>query len=235
MANGTIDLQTIYDDVEALTQRVAALENGMIAVNNAINSLSAGAIVLESGADLHTLNEGDYIIPNAAVSATILNKPITNNLTARVKVINCGDEGQKSIYFIPCVKSNPTYYHAAYYQGNWGAWNIINLINTNWTELPLINGAEAYSEAQKPCYKRVGNEVFLSGVFKGVSASDTQIATLPVGFRPSRKVILTVAAIGQKIDRIEILADGVVRYNRSTIEPTTAENWHSIACNYNVD
>lgn len=107
--------------------------------------------------------------------------------------------------------------------------------DSGWHTLTLINGAEAYNEAQKPMYRKIGKTVFLAGVFKGIEGSNIQIAKLPEGFRPSKKVILPFASIGTKINRMEILEDGIIQYSRSTTEPTVAANWHSIACSFSTD
>lgn len=102
--------------------------------------------------------------------------------------------------------------------------------DSGWHDIPLKDGITAYNSDQRPAYRRIGEVVFLAGVFKGVTDANTDIAVLPEGFRPARKVILPFASIGQKINRMEILTDGTIRYSRSTIEPTVVENWHSIAC-----
>lgn len=107
-----------------------------------------------------------------------------------------------------------------------------NTADSGWKELPLADGVQAYSEAQKPVYRKIGKTVYMAGVFKGITGNDIVIGTLPEGYRPARKVILPFASIGQKINRMEVLTDGTVRYGRSTIEPTIVENWHSIACSF---
>ena len=106
--------------------------------------------------------------------------------------------------------------------------------DSGWKELSLATGVTAYSESQKPVYRRIGMTVYMAGVFKGIAGNDVVIGTLPEGYRPARKVILPFASIGQKINRMEILPDGTVRYGRSTIEPTIAENWHSVACSFSI-
>lgn len=232
---------TIYEDVAALQQAVETLQSDMITANNNITVLQSDIsgmqmVTLTEGADLHELAVGDYLIPDATVCATLLNKPDgVGNSTGRVLVRAGGNEGQKTVYYIPCVKTSPSYYQQSYYQSEWGSWNCVNLFDSGWIDLPLNDGISAYSEAQKPRYRRIGKEVFLSGVFTGVTASNTNIATLPNGYRPSKKVIFAVAAVGQIISRISIDTDGTIAYNRSTIEPIVAENYHSIACNFNAD
>ena len=233
-----ITLGTIYEDVAALQEQVAQLQVEMVAAQETITALQGqvvSTVALTSNTDLNSLGVGKYYIPNATVCGTLLNKPVTSNATGYVEVIEGGADGQLNMYYIPCMKDTPTYYHRAFYQGSWGNWNTVNLVDSGWIDLTLVNGAEAYSEAQKPRYRRVGKEVFIAGVFKGVTASNTTIATLPSGYRPSKKVLFAVAAVGQIISRISIDTDGTIAYNRSTYEPIIAENYHSIACTFNVD
>lgn len=109
------------------------------------------------------------------------------------------------------------------------------ITDSGWIDLQLNTGVEPHSEEQKPRYRKVGNTVFLSGVFKNIEGDNIPIATLPEGYRPSKKVILPFASMGQKINRMEILTNGIIQYSRSTIEPTVTTNWHSIACTFNVD
>lgn len=234
MTTGTINPQTIYDDVAALTERVVALESAMTGVQGQLSS--AGVITLVEDQDIHELTEGTYLIPSTAVSSTLLNKPEgAGNPTGIINVVSGGVEGQKTVYFMPCVKSNPSYYYAAYYQSSWGPWNSVNLIDTGWIDLPLATGITAYSEGQKPRYRRVGNEVFLSGVLKGVTERDQVIAILPANYKPSKKVMLPIACVGQMLGKISIETNGEIILNRTTVEPVVVENWHSIACSFNIN
>lgn len=107
--------------------------------------------------------------------------------------------------------------------------------DSGWIDLQLNTGVEPHSEEQKPRYRKVGNTVFLSGVFKNIEGDNIPIATLPEDYRPSKKVILPFASMGQKINRMEILTNGIIQYSRSTIEPTVVTNWHSIACSFLTD
>lgn len=224
-------MATIYDDVADLQGRVAALEEQMTQVLTAVR----GVTVLPSGTDLHTLAIGDYYIPNATVCATLANKPTTSNSTAFVKVVPAGSDGQKIMYYYICNKDDPSYYQTAYYTTGWGEWNEINLYDSGWIDLTLNTGITAYNEAQKPRCRRVGKEVILSGVFKGVSGSDVVITTLPSNCRPVKKFILPVACVGQMIGKISVETNGNIVLNRTTVEPVIVENWHSIACSFCVD
>lgn len=107
--------------------------------------------------------------------------------------------------------------------------------DSGWHTLELLNDVLPYNEAQKPMYRKIGKIVFLAGVFKNIEGNNIPIAKLPEGFRPSKKVILPFASIGTKINRMEILEDGIIQYSRSTTEPTIIDNWHSIACSFSTD
>lgn len=239
-------LGTIYEDVADLQERVASLEvlmataqSDILGLNTDVSGLQSDITalnpqILAENTDLNALGVGSYIIPNASVCATLQNKPTNSNSTGFIKVISGGNEGQKNMYYIPCAKDIPDYYHRAYYQSSWGGWNAINLTDSGWLDLTLINGAIAYNEVQKPRYRKIGKDVFLSGVFKGVIQSNTDIAVLPSGFRPSKKIIVAIASGGQIISRMSIDTNGTIAYNRSTIEPVTSENYHSIACSFCV-
>lgn len=216
----------IYDDVEALTTRVAALETSIAAMQ--IQTIAEAT-------DLYTLTVGDYIVPTAAISATLVNKPTTSTATAFVKVVPGGDAGQKIMYYIPCSKDYATYYQCAYYLDAWGTWKEINLFDSGWLDLPLEDAITAYSDAQKPRYRKIGKTVFLTGVYKGATMQNEVVATLPSGYRPTHKVILATASVGQMIGKISIETNGDIVLNRTTVEPIVAENWHSVACSFEVD
>lgn len=214
-------MATIYEQIEELQIQVTALQTQL-----------AGMQIqgVPENTDIFALPVGRYYVPSAAVCATLLNKPITSNWTAYIDVLPAGADGQKIVRYCPVSKDFESYYQVAYYSGAWGDWKVVSLKFTDWTDLPLASGISAYSEAQKPRYMRTNKTVFISGVITGVTEHDTVIATLPSGFRPSKKVIVPVASVGQIISRVSIDTDGTVSYNRSTIEPIIAANWHSIAC-----
>ena len=58
---------------------------------------------------------------------------------------------------------------------------------SGWITLPLATGIEQYANASRyRCqYRKIGNQVFVVGCIKGVTANNTTIATLPTGYRPS--------------------------------------------------
>ena len=220
-------ITNIYDDVALLQEQVALLQEQVTALG--------APIALTENTDLDTLEPGNYYIPNSTICATLLNKPVTANSTAVVEVTQGGADGQKMMYYRICSKDGASYYQRAYYTSAWGSWHEINVYDSGWIDLTLASGITAYSDAQKPRYRRIGKEVILCGVFKGFTATDTTIATLPANFCPAKKCILPIACVGQMIGKISVETNGNIVLNRTTVEPVIAENWHSIACSFCVD
>ncbi|KYC67163.1 hypothetical protein [Heyndrickxia coagulans] len=63
--------------------------------------------------------------------------------------------------------------------------DIINdLSSATWYDLPLQNGAIAFSTGQVPQYTRIGGFVVLRGAMKGINRTGVTYATLPDGYRP---------------------------------------------------
>lgn len=221
---------SVYDDVATLQQEMTAAQTAITALQAQTAALQRQPVA--EGADILALDYGLYYIPSAAVCATLLNKPVTNTWTGEIDVIKGGDDGQKKIIYRHCSKTVTTYYQIAYYSGAWGEWQEVALSFSGWQDLTLNDGITAYNDAQKPRYCKDGRTVYISGVLKGLTANDTAIATLPSGYRPAKRVIVPIASVGQCMSKMTIDTDGVITYNRSTIEPITAVNWHSIACSF---
>lgn len=229
-----IDLQTIYDDVAALTERVAALENAMGGVQAQLGTI--GVMTLTEGTNLNTLGIGKYIIPDTSTSNSLLNKPANaNSATGFINVVAGGSAGQLMMYYFPCAKEGGSYWQRSYYASSWGDWNEINVFDSGWIDLTLTGAVIPFNEEQKPRYRRIGKEVFLSGVVKNISAFNTVITTLPANYRPSKKVIFATPSTATKFSRISIQTNGVMTYEQSSDDIVGSNNWHSIACSFNVD
>lgn len=96
----------------------------------------------------------------------------------------------------------------------------LQVSDSGWIDLTLLNGVQAYNENQVPQYRKIGNRVYLRGVFKNVTTFPTNIAQLPVDFRPSQRIIYFMATNGVNIARLEIELDGsinVMASNRTDI------------------
>ena len=218
-------MSNIYDDVELLQQEVETLKTQMSALSR---------VALAEGTDILALDVGHYTIPTTSICATLVNRPTTNTSTADIDVVPGGADGQKMIYYRPCAKEGASYWQAAYYADSWGPWHEINVFDSGWFDLPLSANAIAFNEEQKPRYRRIGKEVFLTGVIKGVSANETLVATLPVNYRPSKKIIIAIPSTGTKFSRISVHTNGNIYYEQSNDNTANATHWHSIACSFVV-
>ena len=58
--------------------------------------------------------------------------------------------------------------------------------DSGWRTLPLSEGIEPYNEANTPQYRKIGKLVIIRGTVKGVTARNTVIGNLPVGYRPTK-------------------------------------------------
>ena len=224
---------SVYDDVALLQQQMTEAQAAITALQTTVAGM--GATALAENTDLNSLTTaGVYYIPNSATSATILNKPLNNTHTAAIEVIASGGDGQLFQRMTYANKTANTQYVRHYYSSGWGDWNEANNYDSGWLDLPLAAGISAYSDAQKPRYRRIGNEVFLSGVLTGITATNSTVATLPSDCRPTHKKILPCASVGVMFAKYSIETNGEIVFNRSTIEPVAAENWHSIACSFSI-
>ena len=224
---------SIYDDVAALQTQMTAAETAITALQSSIAPMVVQT--LAAGADLDALGVGKYILPDATVAASILNKPPTaNTATTYIEVVEGGGAGQLMMYYHPCAKEGASYFQRSYYGGSWGDWNDINVFDSGWLDMTLSGSVIAFNEEQKPRYRRIGKEVFISGVVKNIEAVNTVIATLPANYRPSKKIIIAVPSTGTKFSRVSIQTNGVITFEQSSDNAIAASNWVSIACNFAI-
>ena len=105
---------------------------------------------------------------------------------------------------------------------------LIQIAESAWTDLVLENNVQAYSTAQKPQYKKIGNQLFIRGVVKNVTTLPTTIGTLPEGYRPSRRLILSGMGINTTPIRVEIETTGEIKIDHSTFV-SASTYWYSIS------
>lgn len=83
----------------------------------------------------------------------------------------------------------------------WTSWRRLLTFEENnsvtWFDLDLMNGVQAYDSSTPPQYTKVGNIVFIRGAVRNILSSNTVIANLPQGYRPS---ISMHAALPSSID-----------------------------------
>lgn len=81
--------------------------------------------------------------------------------------------------------------------------------DSGWVQIPLTNGAVAYSDATAPQCRRIGNVVAIRGAVKGITERNTTIGRLPEGFRPTM--------INPYVQNTSMLTGNVAATSRMTI------------------
>lgn len=100
--------------------------------------------------------------------------------------------------------------------------------DSGWLDLVMLNGVQAYNEAQKPQYRKINNVVYLRGVIKNILSFPTNIAVLPEGFRPSKRIILSGISNGVNPLRYEIETTGQINLVHNGNIPTVENNHYSL-------
>ena len=211
-------MSTIYEDVAALQEQMGVVQSEMSNVK---------VQILEANTDLYALGVGVYLIPNTAVCGTLLHKPTSSNATAIIKVTQGGANGQLIMNYVPCANS-PTYYHMEFYSNEWHEWHTVDLFDSGWKDLTLLNNVQAYSGDQAPQYRKIGKRVTVRGVLKNITSFPTTIAQLPEGFRPSRRILYFMVSNGATIARLEIETNGImnVTYHSANNAGSVSEGTH---------
>lgn len=228
-------MATIYENVEDLLVRVSALETQATTMQGQIDAL--GITVLTEGADIHALGVGEYLIPDATVAASLLNKPEgAANSTGIVSVISGGSEGQKMIIYKTCSKTVTVHYECAYYGESWGSWNVVHHMDSGWLALPLGTGVSAHNAATFPCqYRKIGNEVFVKGCVKGFTDVEKVVATLPEGYRPASSFYIQRSTNGGKTDTFNLETNGNIKRVATTLDNRATDNYHFIDVHFLTD
>ena len=87
--------------------------------------LPGSAISLTSSTNLNNLTSpGFYVIPTTSISATITNKPYTDNATAGIRVERTGD-GSLRQTLQKSTKTDGAIFERGYDSSGWGAWNLV--------------------------------------------------------------------------------------------------------------
>lgn len=82
------------------------------------------------------------------------------------------------------------------------------LEGTGWIALPLASGITKLNEANKPMYKKTGDDVTLQGIAMGVSTGGTVIGTIPNELK-SRSQVALPCRYGSNGDIATILIDSL--------------------------
>lgn len=118
--------------------------------------------------------------------------------------------------------------------GVWGEWQPVRY-DSGWITLPLASGVSAYSNAQLPQYRKVGNTVYIRGAVKGITTVPKVIGTLPAGFRPTqvRSFVqnTSVQDSHPHFTRMQVQTNGDIEI-RYTTNDISASTWFPIETSF---
>lgn len=202
---------------------------------------------LLDGTDLDDiLDEGYYVIPNTAVSATILNKPPwaveQNTATAHLEVGRMGDSIQKFQRYSICAKTFQMVFQRMYYGNVWSDWLILSGCST-WRNLTIASGFEVYGSSYTPRYRINGSLVTVTGALKPtkvITSGTTDVkmlGTISESFRPSTPAIFVCQGSGINRWTLTIKSDGnvyVSRYGTNAYVDIPVGAWLPFTVTYSI-
>lgn len=111
--------------------------------------------------------------------------------------------------------------------------------DSGWIDLPLVGDVQEYNTELKPKYRKIGNEVFLSGVVKNITAANTILATLPEGFRPVRQSYFvagssTISSGEATFFNCQVNADGNIRITTHSTATYNANYYLRLSTSFSV-
>lgn len=113
--------------------------------------------------------------------------------------------------------------------------------DSGWLTLPLSEGIIAYNEANIPQYRKIGKLVIIRGTVKGITARNTVIGNLPVGYRPTKAnpyVQNTSLGSGNVATqtRVTVTTTGDIKLEAISSDAVFgAEKWFPIATMFLID
>ncbi|MCR1132724.1 hypothetical protein NE172_17520, partial [Clostridium botulinum] len=209
--------ETIRGAINENTLELKEIEQNYYSLNN--------AIPIPSNSDLNNYTEpGNYFSAGSGISNTLTNCPFTDGAFAlKVERITIGT----AINLRQILKANSSNVITCERNCLNGTWlekwkQLATVEDTGWIDLPLASGITVDGKIT-PQYRRVNNQVFICGSILGVDSTGKVVATLPVGFRPSRANYYVGFTTGTYTNAIRIDSNGniIVQSNSSgTYDPT---------------
>lgn len=110
-----------------------------------------------------------------------------------------------------------------------------NISDSGWQNLELSSGITNKTNTSK--YRKIGSEVFLELSVQGVNAARTDIATLPLGYRPSETIYFTgvYGASAANFARFSIDSNGVIKLQNITASSYTSTYLFALNCSFLID
>lgn len=220
------DSKSIYDDVAQLQTAVENLEN-LIAQGGFLKSASEDL----NNKDLNSCI-GKIII---GYGNNCVNRPTsTNGYFVNIPHDNKPDLYGKQFWI---TRATNEIYMRNLENGTFGEWVAVR-VDSGWMDLPLADGISSYSSAQSPQYRKINNTVYIRGAVKGIKTDKTIIATLPVGFRPTKVVSfvqnMSMSGGVANMVRWQVQTDGDIemQYTDHSLSEYTGSEWFALDVNF---
>lgn len=220
------DSRSIYDDVAQLQTAVENLEN-LVAQGGFLKSAS------------EDLNNKDL---NSCIGKIIIgygNNCVNRPTSTNGYFVNIPHDNKPELYgkqFWITRATNDIYIRNLE-NGTFGEWVAVR-VDSGWMDLPLADGISSYSSAQSPQYRKINNTVYIRGAVKGIKTDKTIIATLPVGFRPTKVVSfvqnMSMSGGVANMVRWQVQTDGDIemQYTDHSLSEYTGSEWFALDVNF---
>lgn len=112
--------------------------------------------------------------------------------------------------------------------------------DVTWTNLVLQNGALVFAAGSAPAYSKTSNRVEIKGAVTNITAANTVIGTLPVGFRPTGQAIpvamptTNANATTARFARWIINTNGAITLETTSDGAYSASHWFPIHANFSI-
>lgn len=103
--------------------------------------------------------------------------------------------------------------------------------DSGWLDLPLQSGI-IVDTGLTPQYRKIGNQVFIVGSIKGVTSANSVVATLPVGFRPSKNIYYSNHKSGNAFNAMAIYISGTINIMANSAGTFSANDYNTIGINF---
>lgn len=179
--SGWTGWRTIADNTVAQMMKITS-DNGGVTVSIPDTNTDLLAALSSAGIGMHT-----FYCPAGGLNNPV---PAKNSPVRGIAHFTNGTATSASIGWVIAIDtSGNTYTNYLLSAGNWSGW--IRSLSTadqsaTWYNLPLSNGAQAWSSDVVPQYCKVGGVVYLRGAITNVSSTGLVLGTLPAGYRPSK-------------------------------------------------
>ncbi|WP_321994839.1 hypothetical protein [Clostridium butyricum] len=202
------------------TNNIQDLSN--IKINKKVKYVTSDEVT--RGANPNNILEGSFLISHEL-------NPVPNGFCYYEQFFY-GEISEKAnrIQYVSSYNGEVKHFIRRYFDGNWEVKEIATVDDTGWIDLPLANGI-GIDNGLIPKYRKVGNQVFITGSVTGVTTTNKIVAILPVGFRPIHNHYF-VNHQNKGINYMSIYKNGEIRIFKNTSDSLDATYYNTLGTNF---